>query len=95
MTASYEFEIGKTYMVQWIDHWSYNGWHNAGDPGSVSDLACTTMGICTAVGDTFVHLSGTVAAEGTTREHIEEQQCTNTMGVIIDCIVQAWELDIK
>lgn len=85
------FELGKLYYVHWLDHWAAGGWHDPSTPSPISDINCTTIGFCTHNDDNVVHLSATLSGEEP--EHLHDYQCTATMGILKNCISNAWEVE--
>ena len=86
----WHFEIGKIYLVHWLDHWTYAGWHDPDLPNDQAENCCMSIGICTYNADDIVHLSTTCSNENL--DQIEHSQVTSTMGVLKNCIQRAWEL---
>ena len=90
LDEGWHFEVGRIYLVYWLDHWTYSGWHDPELPNETSDSRCTSVGICTYNGDDIVHLSTTVSTDNL--ERLPVAQCTSTMGILKNCIQEAWEL---
>lgn len=86
----FEFELGKIYYVKWLDHWAANHWHDPNLSSPVSAVNCTTVGFCSFSDDEMLHLSATFSEEDPA--DLIHSQCTATMGILKNCITEAWEI---
>ena len=86
----WDFQVGKTYLIHWMDHWASGGWTTTQDQDDNAMWnPCITVGICSFSSEKTVHISATASqadGEGITVYY------TATMGILQNCITEAWEL---
>jgi len=89
-----KFEVGKLYLVDWLDHCSFTAskWRDFEDVNELEPQICSTAGFVTKVQKNHIIISGTQSSKSLGPK---DRNYTGELLILKSCILKSKKISLK